>query len=195
MMKNLCLLSFGLIISFIDMSTPKSLKVNILKRFLGISTGLLAIFLIDTTYLNITLNSLLISLAIGITFGLIHIIISKGIKLKIIDINLGLIKTSILLYFLELPSEEFIYRCALLLPLIKLTNPFAAITISSLLFLLLHLKTWNSKFVWFGSLLLGVICACSVYLFHSIWSAIIIHNLNDFAFLTLINKRNIFSKD
>lgn len=121
MMKNLYLLSFGLIISFIDMSTPKSLKVNILKRFLGISTGLLAIFIIDRAYLNITLNSLL--------------------------------------------------------------------------FLLLHLKTWNSKFVWFGSLLLGVICACSVYLFHSIWSAIIIHNLNDFAFLTLINKRNIFSKD
>ena len=122
----------------------------------------MAIFIIDTAYLNIALTSLLISLTIGITFGLIHIIISKGVRLKIVDINLGLIKTSILIYFLELPSEELIYRCALLLPLINLTPPFVGITRSSLLFLLLHLKTWNSKFVWFGSLLLGVICTCSV---------------------------------
>ncbi len=32
----------------------------------------------------------------------------------------------------------------------------------------------------------------SVYFTKSIWTAIIIHNLNDFGFLTLVNSRNIF---
>jgi hypothetical protein len=50
----------------------------------------------------------------------------------------------------------------------------------------------KNKFVWAGSFVFAVICGMSVYFSESIWSAVIIHNLNDFAFLTLINKRNIF---
>ena len=74
----------------------------------------------------------------------------------------------------------------------KIFNPIIAILISSVIFLSLHIKTWNNKFVWIGSFILGIICAVSVYFSHSIWTAIIIHNLNDFPFLTLVNKRNIF---
>ncbi|WP_425449418.1 CPBP family glutamic-type intramembrane protease [Dethiothermospora halolimnae] len=74
----------------------------------------------------------------------------------------------------------------------KLFNPIVAILLTSLIFLAIHIKTWDEKFVWIGSLILSLVCAMSVYFTKSIWTAIIIHNLNDFGFLTLVNSRNIF---
>ncbi|WP_425449333.1 CPBP family intramembrane glutamic endopeptidase [Dethiothermospora halolimnae] len=125
---------------------------------------------------------------------MLHILIAKGIKLKKKEINKGLIYTSLLIYLLELPSEEFVYRGIVFISLIKLFNPVVAIVLTSLLFLAIHIKTWDKKFVWIGSLVLALICATSVYLTKSIWTAIIIHNLNDFGFLTLVNSRNIFNR-
>lgn len=172
----------------------KTLKSNITKRLLFIFSGIICICFIDSSYLNITSKTVIIGVFIGIIFGIIHLFISKGIKIKIKDINSGLIYTCFLIYFIELPAEEFLYRGILLITMLNIFNPIIAILISSIIFLILHIRTWNSKFIWIGSFILALTCSVCTYFTKSIWSAIIIHNLNNFAFLTLVNKRNIFQK-
>lgn len=172
----------------------KTLQGNIIKRFVFILSGVTIIKVIYPSYMLITYKETLISLIIGLVFLTTHLLIAKGIKLRFSDINVGIIKTCILIYFIELPAEELLYRGILLIPLINMTNPVIAIFISSMLFGTLHIKTWNNKFVWIGSFLLAMTCAISVVILKSIWTAIIIHNLNDFGYLTLVNKRDIFTQ-
>ncbi|MTI65362.1 MAG: CPBP family intramembrane metalloprotease [Firmicutes bacterium] len=171
-----------------------TLKQNIIRRLVFIFLGIVSVYFVDKTYLKLTFRSLIYGILVGVFFLLLHIIIAKGIKLKIKEIDKGLVYTSLLIYILELPGEEFLYRGIIFISLMKIFNPILAILITSILFLGLHFKTWSNKKIWIGSLVLGLVCATSVYLTNSIWTAIFIHNLNDFGFLTLINKRNIFIK-
>ena len=190
---NIIVLIIGLIIAIIDMYiVPKSLKWNLVKRVICIITGLGAILILDRTYLYFNAWTLIIGLIIGSIFLIIHIIISKGVNLKRSDINSGLVKTCVLIYLFELPAEEFLYRGIIFIALLKLFDPFVAIIASSTIFLILHLKSWSDSFIWIGSFVLGLVCAISMFVTKSIWTAIIIHNLNNFGFLTLVRKKNIY---
>ncbi|KPU26306.1 hypothetical protein TR13x_10715 [Caloranaerobacter sp. TR13] len=192
---DIVFLIIGLALTLIDIFLKiRTLKENIFKRIFFIVFGLATLYFVDKTFLYISTRAIFCGLIIGIVFMGIHILVAKGVKLKKENVNKGLIYTSLLIYGLELPAEEFLYRGIILIPLLKLFQPIVAISLTSVLFLGLHLKTWNNKFVWIGSLVLGVICAISVYLTKSIWAAIIIHNLNDFGFMTLVNKKNIFKE-
>lgn len=170
----------------------RSLKVNILKRTISIVLGIITVYFVDKTFLYIYPSTIFYGLIIGIIFMGIHILLAKGVKLKRNEINKGLIYTSILIYGLELPAEELLYRGIIFIPWLKFFSPIVVIILTSILFIIPHFKTWNNRFVWVGSFVLGVVCAISTYYTKSIWPAIIIHNLNDFGFLTLVNKRNIF---
>lgn len=184
----------GIILMWRSISAPKTLSMNILKRSVCILYGIWAIMMIDITYLEIDIIGFFVSLGIGLIFTIIHVIIARGIKLRKEDVNHGLVKTSLLIYFLELPAEEFLYRGVIFLSLLQLSNPIIAIIGSSVVFLILHLKTWKDSFVWVGSFVLAIICCLVMIYTNSIWSAVIVHNLNDFGFLTLVNKRNIFKE-
>lgn len=191
-MLILSLLS-GLILAFIDIYWEiSSLKQNIFKRICFITAGIYALWLVDKTYLHISSWPALYGLVVGTGFMCIHLFMAKGAKLRKGEVSKGLIYTSLLMYLLELPAEEFLYRGAIFVPLLKLVHPLAAILLTSAIFLWLHVKSWNNRFVWIGSFVLGLVCAASVYFTKSIWAAILIHNLNNFGFMTLVNKRNIF---
>lgn len=157
--------------------------------------GIVALFFVDKKFLYVSSTSSFYGFIIGICFMIIHILMAKGIKLRKEEVNRGLIYTSLLMYAIELPAEEFLYRGIIFVSLLKLFHPIVSILLVSILFLGLHIKTWSNQFVWIGSLILGLICAVSVYFTKSIWTAIIIHILNDFGFMTLINKRNIFKEN
>ncbi|WP_069650104.1 CPBP family intramembrane glutamic endopeptidase [Caloranaerobacter ferrireducens] len=192
---DIVFLIIGLALTLIDIFLKiRTLKENIFKRIFFIVFGLATLYFVDKTFLYISTRAIFCGLIIGIVFMGIHILVAKGVKLKKENVNKGLIYTSLLIYGLELPAEEFLYRGIIFIPLLELFQPIVAISLTSVLFLGLHLKTWNNKFVWIGSLVLGLICAISVYLTKSIWTAIIIHNLNDFGFMTLVNKKNIFKE-
>ncbi|WP_353892799.1 CPBP family intramembrane glutamic endopeptidase [Proteinivorax hydrogeniformans] len=188
-------LSIGLLLTIIDIFwETKLLKENIFKRILLIAVGIVALYSMDKRFLYISLESLIYGLIIGTFFMVAHILIAKGIKLKKEQVSIGLVYTQLLMFVIELPAEEFLYRGILLVSLLSLVHPIIAILLTSILFLVVHIKTWSNWFVWIGSLILGVICAISVYFTQSIWTAFIIHVLNNFGFMTLINKRNIFKE-
>jgi len=129
-------ISLGIVLMTYDIFWQiKSLKENILKRPAFIASGMISLWFIDKTYLNIRFNSFLYGFLIGIVFLLTHVIIARRIKIKRKDINKGLVYTSLLIYVLELPAEKFLYRKIILLPLLKLLHPILAISITSVLLL------------------------------------------------------------
>ncbi len=195
---NSVLLFVGLGLGLFNLKSPKSLGENVLRRVIFLTVGFLTAILIGRDFLTLTASSLLLAVLIGLLFFAIHLFVSirekpKPSWLQSTEITPGLIKTSFLLYFLELPGEEFLYRLAILLPAVGLFGPVIAQLISLGMFLFLHLRTWKNKFVWFGSAILGLVCGFLVLHCKSIWPAVIVHNLNDFAFLTIIGKRDLFS--
>lgn len=187
-------LALGLGLAILDMSYyPKSIKENILRKCAFIILGIIVVYLLDKSYLQINYYSSAIGIAAGLVFMVMHIAIAKGIKLSSQSINIGLVKTSLLMYFIELPAEELLYRGVILISALQLFGPTLSIGLSSLVFLLLHVRTWNNRFVWFGSLFLAITCGVAVYVTKSIWTGILIHNLNDLGYMTLVNKRDIFT--
>lgn len=104
----------------------------------------------------------------------------------------GLLRAGLLHYVVELPSEEFLYRLIILLPARELFGSWWAVFISTLMFLALHIRTWKRKSIWIGSAVLGLSCGIIAILTNSVFAAVIIRNMSNFAYLTLIGKRVIF---
>lgn len=190
---TLLVLTLGLTLATMDiLRVAKTLKANILWRLLLIAVGVSAVWSIDPRFLRISREAVLIGLAVGLSLMTIHIILARGVRLKRADINKGLILTSLLIYGLELPAEESLYRGMVLIPMLMLLHPVLAIVLSAIVFVALHVSTWTNKFVWIGSFILALACAWCVYATGSIWSAVVIHTCNNLAYMTLVNRRNIF---
>lgn len=170
----------------------KTLKESIIRNSIFIIVALVYIIIYQVDYISFTIETLIYGFGIGLLFFLIHLCINHGIKLRKKDVNRGLIKTSLIIYGIELPAEEFLYRGLIMLPLVVLFGPFIAIVLSTLVFLVLHLKTHKNTFIRFGSFVIGVACSITIIITSSIWTGLIIHILNNFAFMTLVNKTNIF---
>jgi membrane protease YdiL (CAAX protease family) len=62
----------------------------------------------------------------------------------------------------------------------------------SLLFLLVHIKTWTNLFVWFGSFLLSLFLGYIVIKTKNLWGAIVCHDLNDLGFLFFARQGTFF---
>lgn len=148
--------------------------------------------MLDKNFLRLSGIGFLAANLLGLGFLTIHLLMSGGVKLQKEHVGPGLLKTCLLLYLLELPSEEFLYRLIILLPARELFGPWWAIFISTLMFLVLHIRTWGRKSIWIGSAILGLGCGIIAILTNSVFAAVIVHNLNNFAYLTLIGKRDLF---
>lgn len=188
------LLLVGIGLGLFNVQSPGTLRNNILRRFLFLLYGFFVGFKVNKSFLSLSANGLILAIVLGSGFLLVHLLISGGIKLRKEDLDSGLLKTSLLLYFLELPAEEFLYRLAILLPAQGLFGPFWAVLISTLFFVFLHIKTWGDKWIWAGSTVLGLSCGLVALYTNSVWAAVIVHNLNNFSYLTLVGKRNLFPK-
>jgi hypothetical protein len=159
-MLILCLLS-GLVLAFIDIYWEiRSLKQNISKRICFVTAGICGLWFVDKRYLCISYRSAFYGLEVGTGFMCIHLLMAKGAKLRKDDVSKGLIYTSVLMYVLELPAEEFLYKGVIFVPLVKLIHPLEAILLTSAIFLWLHVKSWNNRFVYFGA---GMCYKCLPY--------------------------------
>ncbi|HHY09331.1 MAG TPA: CPBP family intramembrane metalloprotease [Firmicutes bacterium] len=189
---NAVLLGIGIVLGVFNMVSPKALRTNIIRRLFFILVGVLVALVLDRTFLRLSGIGFLWSTLLGLSYLITHLVAGGGSKLRRADIDAGLPKTILLLYLVELPGEEFLYRLTILLPARELFGSCWAIFISTLMFSMLHLKTWNKRSVWIGSTILGLSCGIIALLTNSILAAVIVHNLNNFALFTLIGKRNVF---
>lgn len=189
---NGTLFGIGIALGVLNMKYPKSLRNNIIRRIAFIAAGVYTALMLDQRFLQLSAAHFLFATLLGLGFMAIQLAIGGGIKLQKGDVTPGLLMTSLLLYLVELPGEEFLYRLAILLPARELFGPLWALLISTLMFLVLHIRTWDKSKIWIGSAILGLSCGIIALLTNSVFAAVIVHNLNNFAFLTLIGKRDLF---
>ncbi|WP_035287797.1 hypothetical protein [Clostridium sp. KNHs214] len=79
-------LMVGLIAVLVDIFLlPKSLRINIIKRLIFIFLGLICIYIIEPSYMFLTYKGVILAFTIGLIFIIIHLFISKGIKLKVTE--------------------------------------------------------------------------------------------------------------
>jgi len=74
----------------------------------------------------------------------------------------------------------------------KLMPDSLANLITSLLFLIVHMKTWSIVFVWLGSFILSIILGYILIKTKNITGTIICHDLNDLGFLFLSRQGMFF---
>lgn len=170
-----------------------SLRGNVIKRLLSIAFGVPMLLYLAPTYLGIGAWSVAIGLLTGLGCLAAQVVVGRGIRLRRSDFTSSMAMTMALIYLLELPAEEFLYRGLLLLGCLKLWGPWPAVIVSSGLFLGMHVRTWRNPYVWAGSAVLSVICSLAVIFTGSLWTAVFVHDLNDFGFLTLVGRRDVFS--
>jgi membrane protease YdiL (CAAX protease family) len=187
----------GLVLSALDYvpQSSSTLRRNIAKRLLVIACGALTIRRLAPAYLILNGASAVVGILLGMGCLAVHVALARGIKLRRTDLGTGMRKTIALIYLLELPAEEFLYRGLVFLSCLHLWGVWPATMVSCVLFTGLHLKTWRDPAVWVGSAFLSVICALAVVWTGSLWTAVFIHDLNDFGFLTLVGRRNVFPED
>ncbi len=185
----------GLALTAVDWApwTSRTLLRNVTKRVVIMVLGLAALFAVAPSYLIIGWRPVSLGVLVGGACLLFHVAIAGGVKLRRADVTPGMAKTAALIYLLELPAEEVLYRGLLFVSALPSWGLWPAVTVSSALFFGLHVKTWKDPAVWAGSAILAVICALAVAGTGSLWTAVLIHDLNDFGFITLVRRRNLFT--
>jgi membrane protease YdiL (CAAX protease family) len=187
-------LSVGLVLAAVDYWPYSSgtLRRTIAKRVLIIACGILALRSFAPAYLGLDWASVGVGVLLGGCCLAFHVALAGAVKLQRSDLDTGMCRTIALIYLLELPAEEFLYRGLIFLSGLELWGLWPATVVSTVLFVGLHLHTWRDRAVWVGSAFLSVACALAVTGTGSLWTAVIIHDLNGFGFLTLVRRRNIF---
>ena len=104
----------------------------------------------------------------------------------------------ILVALLPAITEEFFFRGVILGLLLTFTNPFIAVIITSILFVLVHISDqYKGQYYIYAYLFtMSVMTAISFILLESLWGAIIIHSLSNFitSILTRRGKIPIIAK-
>lgn len=170
----------------------RTLTRNVVKRCVCVGLGLTGLALIAPQWLSLSWDALRAGILTGLTVLVLQVVVGGGVHLRRSDLSPGLLRTSALIYLLELPSEEFLYRGLIFSGALQLWGLGPALAISTAAFIALHLATWRDARVWVGAACLGLLCALIVHSAGSIWAGIIVHDLNNLGFLTLVNRRNIF---
>jgi len=135
-----------------------------------------------------------VGVLLGLSCLVFHVAVAGGIRLRRSDLNAGMAKTVALIYLLDIPAEESLYRGLLFVSSLFLWGLWPAILLSSCLFLGLHLATWRRPGVWAGSAVLSVLCCVAVAWTGSLWTAVLVHTLNNLGFMTLVGRRNVFER-
>jgi len=136
--------------------------------------------------------SLITGLSIGTACFLFHILYNRGVRLKLSDLSFKFLISQIVIFAIHIPAEELLYRGIFFAIPDSIWGPLVAITLSTSLSAMLYVARWRKPLYWFGAVFIGFFCGMAFYYTQSIWTAIIIHILNDFGYVTLNEKKNIF---
>lgn len=102
-------MGIGVALGILNLKHPKSLQQNIIRRLVFIVSGFCVAWLLDKSFLHLSIGGFFIANVVGLALLGAHLLISGGVKLQRQDISTGLLKTNLLPYLVELPAEEFLY--------------------------------------------------------------------------------------
>jgi membrane protease YdiL (CAAX protease family) len=104
----------------------------------------------------------------------------------------AIIGSQAVILLFHVPTEEIFYRGVFFASLTVIWGPFTALVLSTALSTMVTVVSSRKQLYWLGSGILGVLCCLGYYWSQSIWAPVLIHALNDIAFIARNEKRNIF---
>ncbi|GEM_PF-3128803 len=171
----------------------KSVRFEFVLRLIEILFSLSVIGRLFPRSLQIDRIALLTGVLVGIACLIFHIVYNRGIKLKKRDFSKSFVLSQIFILFLQIPSEEFLYRGVFFSIINGMWGTGAAMVISVALSSMIYIATWRRPLYWTGATLVSFFCALGIYYTGSIWTAVLIHILNDIGYVTLNERKNIFT--
>ena len=192
-MLEIIVLSLGFMIHLWSFPYPfKNYKFDLFIAVIQASFSIPILIKVTPHIWQFSSISLITGLSIGTACLLFHIVYNRGIRLKISDISFNFILSQIVVFAIQIPAEELLYRGIFFAIPENIWGTLVALTLSTSLSAMLYVARWRKPLYWFGAVLIGFFCGLAFYYTKSIWTAIIIHILNDFGYLTLNEKKNIF---
>lgn len=193
-MLVIIILSLGFMIHLWSFPYPfKNYKFDIFISFIQLAFSIPILIRMVPETIQLTGLSVITGFSVGFAFLIFHIIYNRGIRLKASDITLSFLLSQLIVFGIQIPAEEFLYRGIFFAITGSIWGTLTALTLSTSLSAMLYIARWRRPLYWFGAVLIGFFCNLAFYYTGSIWTAVIIHILNDFGYMVLNEKKNIFS--
>jgi len=190
---DLVILSLGLMLHMWALPYSfKNLLFDTIVRGIQLAFGIIILFRLNPAAFQVTYIGLVTGLGVGVACFLFQILWNRGVRLRRSSITRSLVASQAVILLFQAPTEELFYRGVFFTVIAAIWGPFTAGVISASLTTMVTIVSSRRRILWFGSGLLGVLCCLTYYWSQCIWAPVIIHVLNDVAFVTLVEQRNLF---
>jgi membrane protease YdiL (CAAX protease family) len=190
---DLSILSLGLLIHMFALPYSfKNLAIDSIIRFAQLAFGTAILASVQVTALLPNRSCLIAGAGVGLAFFLFQLVWNRGIIRSPFSVTRRFVASQLVILLFQVPSEELFYRGVFFTVLASIWGPFTALIISTALSTMIAVVSSRKPVLWLGAGLLGIFCCLAFYWTQSIWAPVLIHVLNDFGYVTLGEKRNLF---
>lgn len=192
-MLDLSILSVGLLIHMLALPYSfKNLVIDSIVRAAQLAFGVAILASLQPDALRLTPAGLITGLGVGAAFLAFQLVWNRGVFKSRFVVTKRFVASQLVILLFQVPSEELFYRGVFFMVLASIWGTFTALVIATALSTMVAVVSSRRQVVWLGAALLGVFCCLSFYWSQSIWAPVLIHVLNDFGYVTLGEKRNLF---
>jgi membrane protease YdiL (CAAX protease family) len=202
---DLVILSLGFMIHLWSLPyTFKNLLIDSIVRFAQLAFGITILVFLGPEVLPPNLPGILGGAGVGLAcFGFQLLwnrgarprgASTRGSRPRAVPATRSFIASQFVILLFQVPAEEVFYRGVFFTLLASLWGPLTALLISTALSTMTTVVSTRRPIIWLGSGLMGILCGLGYYWAQSIWTPILIHVLNDFGYVTLKERRDIFKK-
>ncbi len=171
----------------------KNLVIDSIVRVAQLAFGVAILASLQPDALRPTPAGLITGAGVGAAFLVFQLVWNRGVFRSRFIVTRRFVASQLVILLFQVPGEELFYRGVFFMVLASIWGTFTAVIIATALSTMIAVVSSRRQVVWLGAGLLGVFCCLSFYWSQSIWAPVLIHVLNDFGYVTLGEKRNLFS--
>jgi membrane protease YdiL (CAAX protease family) len=191
---DLAILSLGLLIHMFALPYSfKNLVIDSIVRLAQLAFGVSILFFLQREALLPTPAGLITGAGVGVAFLVFQLLWNRELLKSRFTLSRRFVASQVLILFFQVPSEEIFYRGVFFTVLASIWGPFTALVIATAMSTMIAVVSSRAPVIWLGAGLLGIFCCLAFYWSQSIWAPVLIHVLNDFGYVTLGEKRDIFA--
>ncbi len=193
-MLDLSILSLALLIHMFALPyTFKNIVIDSIVRLAQLAFGVAILASLQPDALLPTPAGLITGAGVGAAFLAFQLVWNRGVFKNRFTVTRRFVASQLVILLFQVPSEELFYRGVFFTVLASIWGPFTALLIATALSTMIAVVSSRKPVIWLGAGLLGVFCCLAFYWSQSIWAPVLIHVLNDFGYVTLGEKRDLFS--
>jgi membrane protease YdiL (CAAX protease family) len=192
---DLVILSLGFMIHLWSLPyTFKNLLIDSIVRFAELAFGITILVFMGPQVLPPNVIGLLGGVGVGLACFAFQLLWNRGARPRGVPVTRGFIASQFVILLFQVPAEEVFYRGVFFTLLASIWGPITALLISTALSTMTTVVSTRRPIIWLGSGLMGILCGLGYYWTQCIWTPVLIHVLNDFGYVTLNERRDIFKR-